>query len=106
MVAAQRQHGWRRALTLVRRRESSTDDRWERDIDSVREQGWTSWFWLSWSFLSRLGGVPPPGCFWKRGCKVLKTKERRPQERGKRRYATGNTRVKEYRGDRGMDVYM
>jgi hypothetical protein len=36
---------------------------------------------------------PPPGCFRKRGCKLMKTKEGRGGKKGKRLQEYGNKRV-------------
>jgi hypothetical protein len=39
-------------------------------------------------------GYPPPGCFGKRGCKVLKTKGGSRKERGKRLQEIDRSRVR------------
>jgi hypothetical protein len=42
----------------------------------------------------RAGGHPPPGCFGKRGCKLLKTKDGSRKKKVKRLQAIDKTRVR------------
>ena len=39
-------------------------------------------------------GYPHPGCFWKRGCKLLKTKDRSCKKRAKRLQEIDRSRVR------------
>jgi len=41
-----------------------------------------------------LKGYPHPGCFWKRGCKLLKTKDGSRKSRAKRLQAIEKARVR------------